>query len=128
VKRYRFERWQNLIVVQAAIEGEHQVRTVRLMVDTGSTHTVAPWQRLQNLGYDPAISRERRQIFTADSMIMVPRVRLRRFHCLGKVIANFPVLCHTVPFISYVDGLLGIDFLRSFDIAIHVRQGYIEVE
>jgi aspartyl protease family protein len=128
VKRYRFERWQNLIVIQAAIEGERQVRTVRLMVDTGSTHTVVPWQRLQNLGYDPAISRERRQIFTADSMIMVPRVRLRRFHCLDKVIENFPVLCHTVPFISYVDDLLGIDFLRSFDIAIHVRRGYIEVE
>jgi predicted aspartyl protease len=128
VKRYRFERWQNLIVVRAAIDGERQVLTVRLMVDTGSTHTVAPWQRLQNLGYDPAISRERRQIFTADSMIMVPRVRLRRFHCLGKAIENFPVLCHTVPFIAYVDGLLGIDFLRAFEIAIHVRRGYIEVE
>ena len=27
-----------------------------------------------------------------------------------------------------VQGLLGIDFLRLFDISIHVRQGYIEVE
>jgi predicted aspartyl protease len=128
VKRYRFERWQNLIIIQAAIEGERQVRTVRLLVDTGSTYTVVSWQRLQNLGYDPATSRERRQIFTVDSMIMVPRVRLRRFHCLGKIVENFLILCHTVPFISYVDGLLGTDFLRSFDIAIHVRRGYIEVE
>jgi hypothetical protein len=61
-------------------------------------------------------------------MIQVPLVRLRRFHCLGKVVENFPVLCHTVPFVASVDGLLGMDFLRSFDIAIHVRQGYIEVE
>lgn len=27
-----------------------------------------------------------------------------------------------------VGGLLGVDFLRAFDIAIHVRRGYIEVE
>jgi hypothetical protein len=27
-----------------------------------------------------------------------------------------------------VDGLLGMDFLRAFDIAVHPRRGYIEVE
>lgn len=126
--RYRFERWQNLILVQAAIQGTHRVAVARLMVDTGSTHTVLSWQTLQEAGYDPAASQERHSTWTVNSMITVPRVRLRRFHCLGKVLENFPVLCHTVPFGVYLDGLLGMDFLRAFDIAIHPQRGYIEVE
>ena len=128
MKRYTIERWRNLIVVRAAIESEHVVRAVRLMVDTGSSYTVLPRERLQALGYDPTASQERRGAFTVDSMIMVPLVRLRRFHCLGKVAEHFSVLCHTLPVIASVDGLLGMDFLTSFDIALHVRQGYIEVE
>ena len=128
MKRYRFERWRDLILVQAAIQGEPGVVVVRLMVDTGSTRTMLSERKLREAGYDPAASQERRYTWTVDSMITVPRVRLRRFHCLGKVVENFPVLCHTVPFGIYIDGLLGMDFLRAFDIAIHVQRGYIEVE
>jgi predicted aspartyl protease len=98
------------------------------MVDAGSSKTVLPWEKWHELGYDPATSRERHQIFTVDSMIVAPQVRLRRLHCLGKVRENFPVLCHTLPFSLYAEGLLGMDFLRAFDIAILVRRGYIEVQ
>jgi hypothetical protein len=59
---------------------------------------------------------------------MVPQVRLQRFYCLGKVAENFLVLCHTPSFVTYVDGLLGNDFLGAFELSIHVRRGYIEVE
>jgi len=128
VTRYRFERWQDLILVQAGIQGNQRVAVARLIVDTGSTRTLLSWQTLQEAGYDPAASQERHYTWTVDSMVTVPRVRLRRFHCLGKVVENFPVLCHTVPFSVYVDGLLGMDFLRAFDIAIHPQRGYIEVD
>jgi predicted aspartyl protease len=128
VRRYRFERWWNLIVVRAAIEGEHDIQAVRLMVDTGSSQSMLPWHRVQEVGDDPAASRARRRIFTANSTIVAPQVTLRRFHCLGKVVENFPVLCHTLPFNTHVEGLLGLAFLRAFDISIHVRRGYIELE
>jgi predicted aspartyl protease len=128
VKRYRFRLWQNLIIVRAAIEGERRFRVAQLMVDTGSSKTVLPWEKLEELGYDPTTTRERQQIFTVDSMIVVPQVRLQGLHCLGKVRENFPVLSHALPFSPYAEGLLGMDFLRAFDIAIHVRQGYLEVE
>jgi len=128
VKRYRFRQWQNLMVIRAAIEGERRFRVAQRMIDTGSSKTVLPWEKLEELGYDPATSRERHHIFRVGSMIVVPQVRLRRLHCLGKVWEDFPVLCHTLPFTPYAEGLLGIDFLRAFDIAIHVRRGYIEVE
>jgi predicted aspartyl protease len=127
MKRYGVDRKGNALVVRAALEGEHEIQVVQLMVDTGATHTILQWRRLQELGYDPAASRDWRRILTVDSTVMVPRVRLQRLHCLGKVVENLPVLCHMLPFVTYVDGLLGIDFLRSFDIAIHTRRGYIEV-
>lgn len=128
MRRYRFERRWNLLVVRAAIEGEPDIQVVRLMVDPGSSQSMLPWHRLQEVSYDPAASRERRRIFTANSTIVIPQVALQRFHCLGKVVENFPVLCHILPFNTHVEGLLGVDFLRAFDISTHVRQGYIEVE
>jgi predicted aspartyl protease len=128
MKRYAIDPRGNVIIVRAAIEGEHDIEVIQLMVDTGATHTLLQWRRLQELGYDPAASREWRRVLTVDSTVMVPQVRVRRLHCLGKAIENASVLCHTLPFVTYVDGLLGIDFLKSFDIAIHIRQGYIEVE
>jgi hypothetical protein len=128
MKRYAIDPRGNVLIVRAAIEGERDIEVIQLMVDPGATHTMLQWKRLQDLGYDPAASREWRRILTVDSTIMVPQVRLRGRHCLGKVIENSPVLCHTLPFVTYVDGLLGIDFLRAFDIAIHIRRGYIEVE
>jgi predicted aspartyl protease len=128
VKRYPFERWWNLIVVRAAIEGEHDIQVVRLVIDTGCSRSMLSGSRLEAIGCDPSASRQRRRVLTADAIVVVPQVTLRRLHCFGKALENFPVLCHTLPFNTHVDGLLGMDFLRAFDIAIHVRRGYVEVE
>jgi predicted aspartyl protease len=128
VKRYPFERWWNLIVVRAAIEGEHDIQVVRQVVDTGCSRSMLPESRLEAIGCDPSASRQRRSVLTANAIVVVPQVSLRRLHCFGKVLENFPVLCHTLPFNTHVDGLLGMDFFRAFEIAIHVRRGYIEVE
>jgi predicted aspartyl protease len=128
VKRYPFERWWNLIVAHAAIKGEHNIQVVRLVVDTGCSRSMLTGSRLGAIGCNPSASRQRRRVLTADAIIVVPQVTVRHLHCFGKVLEDFLVLCHTLPFNTHVDGLLGMDFLRAFDIAIHVRRGYIEVE
>jgi predicted aspartyl protease len=49
----------------------------------------------------------------ANGVIVAPMVALARFHCVGKTIEGFPVVAHTLPSGTYVDGLLGMDFLNQ---------------
>lgn len=64
---------------------------------------------------------------TVSGFERAPQIAVEGFHCLGEEVRNFPVVCYNLPFNRYVDGLLGMDFLRRFDVAIHPRQGVIEI-
>lgn len=50
---------------------------------------------------------------------------MSKFNCLGKLLKNFHILAHTLPFGVYVDGLLGMDFLNNFEIEIRIKKGEI---
>jgi hypothetical protein len=52
-------------------------------------------------------------------------VCLSKFYCLGKSIKYFDVLAHTLPFGTYVDGLLGMDFMNRFEVEIKIITGEI---
>ena len=41
----------------------------------------------------------------------MPVVIVERFYCLGKASEKKEILAHTLPFGTYVDGLLGMDFI-----------------
>jgi hypothetical protein len=43
----------------------------------------------------------------------------------GKIIENFEVLAHTLPFGTYVDGLLGMDFMNRFEVEIKIYTGEV---
>jgi hypothetical protein len=58
----------------------------------------------------------------------VPVVVVSKIYCLGKIIENKEILAHTLPFGTYVDGLLGMDFLSVFKIEIRPYTGEIVVQ
>jgi predicted aspartyl protease len=63
MKRYIVEKWGSLFIVKAAIGGlESGVKVLRTLVDTGSTYTILPYEILESIGLDPAVSRERVRI------------------------------------------------------------------
>lgn len=47
---------------------------------------------------------------------------------MGKSVDNLEVLCHDLPPEAKVDGLLGLNFIRHFNIAIRFRDGVIDIE
>ena len=102
------------------------MRVVKLIVDTGAAMTMLSWEILEGLGYNPAGTRERVRLVTVSGVEFVPRITVESFYCLGEEVRDFPVICHDLPF-NYVDGLLGMDFLRRFDVTIHPKRGIIEV-
>jgi len=62
---------------------------------------------------------------TGSKIEVVPVVVLTRLSVLGQSRYDFPVLAHTLPAGSAVDGLLGLDFLRGHALTVDFRTGQI---
>ncbi|NOT54361.1 MAG: hypothetical protein HOP18_07130 [Deltaproteobacteria bacterium] len=125
--RYPLERVGTLLVTKAAVSGPAGVKVVRLLVDTGSVHTILPVEVLESVGCSPAGSSEHVRLITGSGYLIVPRVRVSWFQCLGQKENEKAVVAHTLPFGILVDGLLGIDFLRSFNARLLITEGIIEL-
>lgn len=127
MKRYTLQRIGKLFTVRSAVSGTHGIRVIRLLVDTGSTYTILPNEVLSSIGLDPFVSRERVRLITGSGYLVVPRIKVLRFSCLGYTIEGFRVAAHTLPAESFVDGLLGMDFLSHVKAIIDIEAGEVEI-
>lgn len=116
MKIYRPHRFGELMVTKAYIRGPKGTATPRLLIDTGSTYTVIAPAILRSIGCDPATATQTVRIFTGSRPENPPYVKILQLSCLGQVVENMYVLAHSLPPEVYVDGLLGMDFLRRFPI------------
>lgn len=115
-------------MLKAFIEGPEGKAYPRLLLDTGYAYTIVSQEILENIGCSPAIGKKRQKIITGSGYEIVPVVCLSIFHCLGKSIVDFEILAHTLPSGTYVDGLLGMDFMNRFEVEIKVGSGEILIE
>ncbi len=124
---FGFDPSQGLIIVPVRLFGPAGDMIVRLALDTGATSTLINSEIMVLLGYDPATSLDQIQVTTGSGVEFCPRVTVQRLEALGKSMNDFPVLSHTLPPTSQVDGLLGLDFFRGFLISIDFRNGTITI-
>src|SRR5262249_20253041 len=117
---YGFNPSQGLIIVPVRLFGPAGDMIVRLALDTGATSTLINSEITVLLGYDPAASPDRIQVTTGSRVELCPRVTVQRLEALRNPSAIFP-------FSPQVDGLLGLDFFRGFQIIIDFRNGTITI-
>lgn len=122
-----FDPQRGLIVIRAELWGPSGSGVLQLALDTGATSTLVNVGMLLAIGYDPALNAERVQVTTGSGVEFVPRVILQRVSTLGQERYDFPVLGHTLPPSTNVDGLLGLDFFRGLNLAIDFRAGLVTV-
>ena len=125
MKHYRLTVRNELLFTRAALKHQNRIRVVDLLIDSGSTYTIVSWELLLSLNLDPASSSTRRPIMTANGLLVLPEVEVDELHSLGRFVERFPVLAHTIPLGSQVDGLLGMNFLRQFEMDLNFKQGTI---
>ena len=116
------------IILKVEIFGEKESRTIDMALDTGSTYSIIPWHVAEGLGYDPAVSRKRATLITASSVEAVPLITVRAIKALGMGARSTDVACHDLPPGSRVEGLLGLSFLKHFNINIHFKQRELELK
>jgi len=128
MKLYKAEKKGPLIILKAFVEGPVGKAYPSLLLDTGSAYTILSQEILESIGCSPAIPKRTQRIITGSGYEIVPVVLANRFHCLGKLLENFAILAHTLPFGVYVDGLLGMDFLNLFEVEIKLHSGEILIK
>ena len=125
----KFDASANIILVNVELTNfdESETTLLPVVLDTGATFTIIPWDIAVDLGYDPASLERRQRIFTGSGVEFCPVVTLKKMTSLGMAVQDIDVLCHDLPEGSCVDGLLGLNFLMMFDFEIKYSQGTIQL-
>ncbi len=125
MKIYRTRRNGKLMAVRAYLKGPEAEHFPRLLIDTGSTYTIIGKEILKAIGCSLATSSRQKRIVAASGYMDIPSVQVERFNCLGQHLENMFVLAHTFPSSTYIDGLLGMDFLSKYVLEIKPQSGEI---
>lgn len=116
-----------LVVRNVKVVGPAGLIRVDLIFDTGAAFTALSWAMLKVIGYDPASVHERQEIVTANGVIEVPKLCVHSIAVGDADASDVEVICHDIPELAGVRGLLGLSFLKHFRTVIDYRQGYLEI-
>jgi len=115
----------SLLVFPCAIEFQ-DVRTVWLALDTGASTTTIRESDLRNIGYSRESFTDIVSFSDASQSHLVPRVTLKSFSLAGARIDSLEVLAYTIP--DGIDGVIGLNFLRHFNLALNFERGILTLE
>lgn len=127
MKRFVLKPYRTLFTTTALIENKNRRYYLILLVDTGSSFTIINPIIIEKLNIDTT-TKKRKKIITASGYEFCDEVITENFYCFGKNVRNFSLLSHSVPFETYIDGILGMDFLTRFDFIFRMREGIIEYQ
>ncbi len=113
-----------VIILDVVVEGRF-TETARMALDTG--YCMIPWRLAKALGLKPELSEEKVETITASGTEIAPIVTLQSVKVLGVEAKNIRAIIHDLPPKSYVDGLLGLSFLRNFNVNLNFKEGILEV-
>ena len=100
-------------------------RDILVALDTGASTTMIPPEVATDLGYD--LSNPNEPMITASGIVLTKRVTVRKLAAAGETVENIDVVCHDLPEGSIIEGLLGLNFLRHFDVNTSFSTGTIEL-
>ena len=127
--KLNFDPESSIIVITPTLVGINGKRKkIDMALDTGATYTMIPWDIAEVLGYTPESSKERIELITASGVEKSPIITLKSISILKKNVNGVRTIVHDLPQKSYVDGLLGLSYLRNFDIRLNFKNGVLEID
>ncbi|MBI2583178.1 MAG: retroviral-like aspartic protease family protein [Candidatus Aenigmarchaeota archaeon] len=128
MSKYLFDKDSSVIVLDVFIGNKGIRKKIRMALDTGATYVMIPWEVAEILELKPELSKERIETVTASGVEKVPLVNLEIVRVLDKEARTIRAIVHDLPSRSYVDGLLGLSFLKNFNLHINFKEGTLEIE
>lgn len=100
--------------------------TLRAAVDTGAGTTMIPVEAARSLGY-PLDEAGSIRIVTASGVISAPKIVLGRVDVGPASAREVEAICHDLPKESMLDALVGLSFLKSFDVRLDFEAWEMEL-
>ncbi len=125
--RLSFDKNANVIVVFVELKNKEKSVRVKMALDTGATYMIIPWEVAEILGFEPELSKEKIEMITASGTETAPIITMENVMAVESEAKNVRALVHDLPAKSYVDGLLGLSFLKNFNIQINFKEGFLEL-
>lgn len=128
MKVTRFDASDSLIIVRAWLWGPRGKAKLDLALDTAATHTHIVPDIVDELGYNPQQGEQALSVQSAIGRETGYLMRVSRFKALGFSATDFRVHVHDLGEGIGIDGLLGLTFLRQFNIEIRPAEGRLLVD
>jgi len=125
--KINFNSESNVIIVYVEIKVGDKIVRPKMALDTGATYVMVPWDIAEALGLKPELSKEKTEMITASGVEKSPLVTLETMRVAGNNVKNVKAIVHDLPAKSYVDGLIGLSFLKNFNLNINFKEGYFEL-
>ncbi len=116
-----------ILLRRVQISGPTGVRETDMILDTGAVYTVIAWDVAKDIGYDPAVSARRMPIVTANGVIEAPLITVGAIDIAELRAESVDTICHDIPEIAGIEGLLGLSFLQRFRTLIDYAAGVLEI-
>lgn len=117
-----------VIPVEVALSGPAGTGSASFSLDTGATRSLVSRDIVVGLGYDLSKATNFSHFITGSGVETAPRINIDRIEALGQERRFFPIVCHTLPSGSPIDGLLGLDFFRGQKLTVDFRAGLVTLE
>lgn len=106
-------------------KNQDQYERLNLVIDTGAVFTIIDTGIIDYLGYSAKDGHQRSTLDGAAGRSEGYLIRVPKFQCLGFDLLNFEVACHDMNSRLGVSGILGMNFLRQFQMDINFGTGVI---
>jgi clan AA aspartic protease (TIGR02281 family) len=123
----KFNPRDSVIVVETKIWGPKRVATVRLVFDTGASLVILPWKLATGLGLKIDQTKVI-QTTTASTVESAPLITVPRMSILGEEVKKVNALVKDLPPEAGVDGLLGLSFIKNFQVHIDFNSGILSLD
>lgn len=123
---YRFDPNVSSLILEVKLEYVYE-RTRKMLFDTGASLTVITPRLAEELGYDLS-QLKTTYLYTASKQESVYQLNLKSISMESEKICTVSALCMPLPPELKIDGLLGLNFLRNFNININFEQGVLTFE
>ena len=122
----RFDPQSYSLILDTVIEGKSIVHA-RMVLDTGATYVLLPWWVANGVGLsiDP---KKLVQSTTVSMTESTPFTRIPKISVMGKTAQNVECMIKDLPSDSGVDGLLGLSFLKHFNLSLDFKKGILKME
>src|SRR3989338_121255 len=117
----------HVIILTATLIGPERSHAIQLILDTGATYTMVSPEILVRIGCDPSRYLEKSAITTASGIEYVPFITIPTVRALGSDQHEVKVVAHGLPPNIPARGLLGLNFLRHFNVHLNFLDEEVEV-